>query len=1099
MINRFLLLLTLCVMALLRFSGAAAQSIVSEDFTGGTTTNNWYYFNGACLTAGSASGSSSPGTVPSCMSIKNSYYNQNLVGGYAGVSGNSNTLPDPIGNGALRLTNGYPYGYSQNGAIVSSDPFPSGQGVQVTFKTVTYRGDSGGGASDGADGISFYLMDGSVTPSLGAWGGSLGYSCSNTNTPYDGLIGAYLGLGIDEYGNFLNQYDNSATGYGYVPGRIGLRGAGNVSWAYLNSNYPAYYPGSLSSAQRLDAVRKTCGSGTLWDYSSGAPVQALNNGATISIMDYAVIPNAYQVLSGVQIANEAAVKRSQGNPIFYKLKITQDGLLSLSYSTNNGSVYQQVIKNQSIAASNGPMPGSFRFGFAGSTGGSTNIHEILCFQAAPAVQSAASVGVNEKQSAKVETGTQAYFAYYDPSNWTGRLTATTIGLDANGNVMLNSVPNWDAACMLNGVAAGDTCDSTGATGPIAAPGPTGRTLLSWNGTTGIPFQYTNLTAAQKTTITQGDVTPGTSARVDYLRGDRSNEVNAAGVGLFRARDNILGDIINSSPTWVGPPTLPYTAQWKDRLYSAATMPEASATQSYVQFSSTYQTRMNVVYVGANDGFLHGFRTGANDSAGNFSTAVTPNDGQEVLGYMPGTVVQSIHNAVNPQLDYSSTQYGHNYFVDATPATGDLFYNGTWHTWVVGGLGSGGGGIYALDVTNPNSSTFSQSNAANVVMGDWNASNLSCVNVANCANNLGNTYGTPVIRRFHNGKWGFIFGNGYGSTSGDAGIYVVTIDPTSMAKTIYYLSTGKSGQNDGIAYVTAADLDGDHVVDYAYAGDLLGNVWRFDLTSNSPGSWSASSAPLFTTPAGQPITTQLVLASGKTASGAQRLMVAFGTGRKIPATNTTATSYASGTQTLYGVWDWNMAAWNALSSATYNSLSAGGTSLASPYTIAKTNLQGQTVTVNATTQAREIAVNATVCWQGASECGGGNNKFGWYVDLPGSSEQIVFNPQLISSVFVVNSTVPAANDPASCTVATDKGFTYAVNLLSGGAFNNFFPTMLDPIAIGIKLDATGSSFPVTTASGLTSLVYQTVLNNHGVTRINPPVNSKANRLTWVELR
>ncbi len=91
------------------------------------------------------------------------------------------------------------------------------------------------------------MQDGAQTPGLGAFGGSLAYSCSNANPPYDGLYGGYIGLGIDEYGNFLNGTylmpgytgtntatgDNSAYGYGYKPGRIGVRGAGSVSWAAL--------------------------------------------------------------------------------------------------------------------------------------------------------------------------------------------------------------------------------------------------------------------------------------------------------------------------------------------------------------------------------------------------------------------------------------------------------------------------------------------------------------------------------------------------------------------------------------------------------------------------------------------------------------------------------------------------------------------------------------------------------------------------------------------------------------------------------------------------------------------------------------------------
>src|SRR3974390_1615736 len=97
-----------------------AQTVKSEDFTGSSSANSWYYFNGACLTAGSDSASASPGPIPGCMNIKSTYYKENLVGGQNGISGSTETLPDPAGSGALRLTNGSPGGYKQNGAIVSA-------------------------------------------------------------------------------------------------------------------------------------------------------------------------------------------------------------------------------------------------------------------------------------------------------------------------------------------------------------------------------------------------------------------------------------------------------------------------------------------------------------------------------------------------------------------------------------------------------------------------------------------------------------------------------------------------------------------------------------------------------------------------------------------------------------------------------------------------------------------------------------------------------------------------------------------------------------------------------------------------------------------
>lgn len=1086
------------------------QTPISEDFTGTTTTNSWYFFNGACLTAGtSTTVPPNPGQIPSCASIASSYYNQNLVGGANGVSGSAATLPDPDGSGALRFTNGAPYGYSQNGAIVSNITFPTGQGVQVTFKTVTYRGDSGGGGGDGADGISFYLMDGSQAPGIGAWGGSLGYSCSNSNPPYNGLVGGYLGLGVDEYGNFLNQGDNTATGYGYVPGRIGLRGAGSISWSWLNASYPTYYPSTLSASNRQAATRKTCQTGYLWDYSHDPsdPDQVRSNGNPVSVLDYAAIPNANSVLAaGLRIANESALKRGDATPIFYKLKITQDGLLSFAYSFS-GSAYTQVITARSITASNGSLPTLLRFGFAGSTGGSTNIHEIMCFKAAAADQSSSSTGVNERQSAKIETGTQAYFAYYDPNNWTGRLTANGLGLDSSGAVTVNSVPYWDASCVLTGVAASSTCASTAVAGPTAAQDPTSRVILSWNGSQGIPLLWSNLTSAQQSALDSGDPTPINQNRLNYLRGDRSNEINSAGVGSFRARRSVLADIVDSSPIWVGPPNISgYLATFQDRLYPTAAAPENTGTQSYKGYVTAAQTRLNVVYAGANDGLLHGFRTGSFDSSGAFvNNALTPNDGHEVLAYMPGAVLSKIHSSTDTSIDYANTQYAHAFYVDGTPGSGDLFYNGQWHSWLVGGLGPGGAAIYALDATDPSSTGFTQSNAANLVIGEWaagqdsDAGALKCTNVSNCGRNLGNTYGIPAIRRFHNGTWGAVFGNGYGSSTGDAGIYVMLVD-SAGAKTFIYLSTGNSGNNDGIAYVATADLDGDHVTDYVYAGDLLGNLWRFDLTSNTPATWAASASPLFKTSAGQPITSQLVVGSGFTAQGAQRLMVAFGTGRKIPITNTTPVSYASGTQDLYGVWDWNMSSWNALSTTQYATLAATGaaTGLSAPYTIAPANLQPQTITISAGTN-RDIATNAAVCWQGSTECTSGNSKFGWRFDLPGSSEQIVFNPQLIGQAFVVNSSVPANNIPTSCAVNTDAGFTYAVQLLNGGAFTDAFPQFHDTAAVGTQTDAVGSSFPVSTANGSLYLVYQTVLNTHGVTQLKLPNNTKTNRLTWIQLR
>jgi type IV pilus assembly protein PilY1 len=791
------------------------------------------------------------------------------------------------------------------------------------------------------------------------------------------------------------------------------------------------------------------------------------------------------------------------------------------------------------------LPASFRVGFAGSTGGSSNIHEIMCFKAASANQSGSSATVNEKEAAKVEAGTQAYFAFYNPNNWTGTVTANSL-IDNLGTVTVAATANWDSSCLLSGTASGATtagggCPTTNASGPTnASPAPSGRVMITWDtmNNVGIPFEWTSLNSAQQASLTFGDSVI-TSDRLNYLRGDRSNEIQSNGVGTFRQRDSILGDIVDSSPNWVGPPQLPYTATWRDRLIGGS-MPENSGSQNYLQFTAAEQTRQNVVYVGSNDGFLHGFRAGAFDVNGNFvANSTTPNDGAEVLAYMPGaslvsaalpsaaggctngisseTVVQNIHGVTpavglnlqcnGPLIDNANAQYGHNFFIDATPGSGDLFYGGQWHTWLVGGLGIGGAAIYALDVTDP-SSSFTEANASNIVVGEWTASTITCVNVTSCGNNLGNTFGTPQIRRLHNGSWGVIFGNGFGSVSGDAGIYVMSINSSSGAASFYYLSTNTAGGN-GIAYTSPTDLDGDHITDYVYAGDLNGNVWRFDLTSSDPTNWGASPTPLFTTQGGQPITTQLLAVSVNTPGSLPRMMIEFGTGQRNQITNLGPATFASGMQSLYGVWDWNLSTWNSMEpGAAYAALtpSAAATGLSPPLTLSSSNLTAQTLTPNANGGSVD-GTNASVCWQGSSLlCASPNTQYGWYANLPTASEQVIFNPVFFQGAFIVNTTIPANNVATSCSSNLDTGFTYGISVANGGIFTNVFPTfsingtfITDPIEAGVATNAAGSVYVVTTAQGKANLVYQTISGLPSSTRFDPPNNVKAKRLTWIEQR
>jgi type IV pilus assembly protein PilY1 len=250
---------------------------------------------------------------------------------------------------------------------------------------------------------------------------------------------------------------------------------------------------------------------------------------------------------------------------------------------------------------------------------------------------------------------------------------------------------------------------------------------------------------------------------------------------------------------------------------------------------------------------------------------------------------------------------------------------------------------------------------------------------------------------------------------------------------------------------------------------------------------------------------VTVASGATSAGANTLIISFGTGKRNQFTNTAQVSYATATQSLYGVWDWNMTGWNAQSSVPYASLTATASGLTSPsYTLKQTNLQSQAFSLNADGVTRDITGPSTICWAGTAGCNGSAGKFGWYLNLIGASEQIVYNPELLQGVFLVNSIVPANNLVTSCTINNDTGFTYAISVLTGAAPPSFFISYADTVASGVQLNAVGTSSVVTSSVTGNPLQYFLVFQTTGGTAgppqgVTPPANAKGRRLTWVQLR
>ncbi len=204
-------------------------------------------------------------------------------------------------------------------------------------------------------------------------------------------------------------------------------------------------------------------------------------------------------------------------------------------------------------------------------------------------------------------------------------------------------------------------------------------IITHNGSIGTPFQWADLTTAQKADLkTEPNASIGADAkaqaRLDFLRGDRTNEQGNGGSYTFRARSKLLGDIVDSDPVFVGKPR----SAWPN----TAPFPTGSG-QTYSDFSAANLSRAEMVYVGANDGMLHGFKA---------------SDGSEAIAYIPGTLYSS-SDATSGLHYLTDPAYTHRFYVDMPSTVEDAYFNtgsgAAWHTVLIGGERSGGKGIFAL--------------------------------------------------------------------------------------------------------------------------------------------------------------------------------------------------------------------------------------------------------------------------------------------------------------------------------------------------------------------------------------------------------------------
>lgn len=498
-------------------------------------------------------------------------------------------------------------------------------------------------------------------------------------------------------------------------------------------------------------------------------------------------------------------------------------------------------------------------------------------------------------STRLETSTLIYQAQFNSSNWTGRMFAYSLFFDDPDN------PEGSIGAQV-----WDVTDKF--------PDPPDRKIYSYDPglltNKGIEFTWDDLSDAQKTlldTVCFNDDDCTDSLIVNYLRGDDSEETpdgpyrsrtvaveNESGVEVDEHLK--LGDIVNSDPWFVGIDNFGY---------NSLPDPEGSAYLTY-RSSSSYINRRRMIYVGANDGMLHGFDA-TNSSDG----------GKEILAYIPNTAItsQTIASGKSDLQSLTRPDYTHKYFVDGSPRAGDVYFGSAWHTVLVGTMGAGGKGIFALDVTNPDA--FTKNNVLweiNTVNSPNTSDLTDTSSQAGFTNNLGFTFSQSSVVRMANGKWAAIIGNGYNSVNQKAVLYIIDIQTGYLIKSID-TKVGSATALNGLSTPVAVDINDDRIVDTIYAGDLQGNLWKFDVSSTSTNSWDvafksgSTPQPLFVAKDAnnvlQPITAK-PQAGGHPVAG---VLVYFGTGQyfvegdnSFVAKLVNASPTKPTVQSFYGIWD-----------------------------------------------------------------------------------------------------------------------------------------------------------------------------------------------------
>lgn len=629
----------------------------------------------------------------------------------------------------------------------------------------------------------------------------------------------------------------------------------------------------------------------------------------------------------------------------------------------------------------------------------------------------------------IRSSFKSFSAGYDPKKWSGYVKSYLINTNGNGT----ADPEWGNTGTGSQATTADKLD--------ARTTITDRLILTANDLTnkGVSFEWetgvTKLSATQKALLNTD--TKGQD-RVNFLRGDRTLEGETP-TKPFRVRNSRHGDIINSNVWYVDTPVSNYSFP------------------GYGAFALAQKDRLPMIYVGANDGMLHGF-SGAN--------------GDEKIAYIPKAIIPEL-----PKL--SAANYTHKYFVDGSPFSGDVDvadktapgYTSNWKTMLLGTLGAGGKGFFVLDITSPgtkaapSSGQFAKINAEGLVVLDKTLHPSATLVAGSIDEDIGHIFHAPVLddtntfkasqfSLMNDGRWAIILGNGYNSKNEQPVLLIQYVDGAKELKKIVATGTLKTTTptsidvvGNGLSAPKPVDINSDGKVDVVYAGDLKGNLWKFDLTSTNSSDWAVSDwgttalcnwqiavcKPLFT--ATDAAGTRQAISTPPTVKandrGAGGMMVAFGTGVNV----TDADRSSSAVNTVYSIHDntlYKLVSGKVTidSSVTPKAVNKDKSELGTQTQIADWAGQGYSSAYNFFTLSNnDVNYDAAV----------GPVKKGWYFNLPTTGERVL--QQIFfydaSNILAVKSVQPAYGGNGSSTAEScepagtpEKSYLTLLNIMDG---------------------------------------------------------------------